>query len=138
MFKEFRAFIARGNVLDLAVAVIIGAAFNKIVTSVVNDLIMPVVGLILGKVSFENIYIALNGEKYETLAAAKAAGAPTLNVGLLVNAVIDFLIVAFVIFLIVKGANSLRKQEAEAPPAPVEPPEETKLLREIRDALTKR
>ena len=137
MLKEFKAFIARGNVLDLAVAVIIGGAFGKIVTSVVNDLIMPLIGLILGKVSFENLYVPLGGEKYPTLAAAKAAGAATLNVGLFLNAVIDFVIVAFVIFLVVKGANTVKKKEEAAPAAPPEPSEEVKLLREIRDSLKK-
>ena len=138
MLKEFRAFIARGNVLDLAVAVIIGGAFGKIITSLVNDMLMPVIGLLLGKVSFANLFVALNGEKYPSLDAAKAAGAATINYGLFINAVIDFLIVAFVIFMIVKGATSLQKSKEEAPAPPPEPPADVKLLTEIRDLLKER
>lgn len=137
MLKEFRAFIARGNVLDLAVAVIIGGAFGKIITSLVNDVLMPVIGLLLGKISFANLFFALDGNKYPSVEAAKAAGAGTINYGLFINAVIDFLIVAFVIFLVVKGANSLQKKKEEAPAPPPEPPAEVKLLTEIRDALRK-
>ena len=137
MLKEFRAFIARGNVLDLAVAVIIGGAFGKIISSLVNDMLMPVIGLILGKISFANLFFALDGNQYQTLEAAKAAGAGTISYGLFINSVIDFLIVAFVIFLVVKGANSLQKRKEEAPAAPPEPPAEVKLLTEIRDALRK-
>src|SRR3984957_7868823 len=111
MFSEFRKFIARGNVLDLAIGVIIGAAFGKIVTSVVTDLLMPVIGLALGKVDFSNLFISLNGQHFDTLADAKKAAAPTLNYGLFINTVIDFLIVAFVIFLIVKQVNRFHKPE---------------------------
>jgi large conductance mechanosensitive channel len=118
MFSEFRKFIARGNVLDLAIGVIIGAAFGKIVTSVVTDLLMPVIGLALGKVDFSNLFISLNGQHFDTLADAKKAAAPTFNYGLFLNSVIEFLIVAFVIFIIVKQVNRLMKP-AEAPPAPV-------------------
>jgi large conductance mechanosensitive channel len=137
LFKDFRAFIARGNVLDLAVAVIIGGAFGKIISSLVNDLLMPVIGLLLGKISFANLFFALDGKSYPSLDAAKAAGVGTINYGLFINAVIDFLIVAFVIFLVVKGANSLQKKKEEAPAPPPEPPAEVKLLTEIRDALRK-
>ena len=114
MFKEFKNFIMRGNVLDLAVAVIIGAAFGKIVTSLVNDILMPPLGLALKNVDFSNLYVDLSGGHHPTLAAAKAAGDATINYGLFLNNVIDFLIVAFVIFLIIQQANRLKK----APAAP--------------------
>jgi large conductance mechanosensitive channel len=117
MFGEFKKFVMRGNVMDLAVGVIIGAAFGKIVTSLVDDVLMPVIGLAAGKLDFSNLFVSLNGQSYPTLAAAKAAAAPTLNYGLFINAVIQFLIVAFVIFLIVKQVNRL--MPAPPPPAPV-------------------
>src|ERR1700744_4629280 len=101
LVKEFRDFVARGNVVDLAVGVIIGAAFGKIVTSMVNDVLMPPIGLILGHVDFSNLFIHLSGTHYDTLAAAKAAGAPTINYGMFINNVVDFLIVAFVIFMMI-------------------------------------
>lgn len=100
--KDFRDFIARGNVVDLAVGVVIGAAFGKIVSSMVSDILLPPIGLLLGKVDFSNLFIALNDAHYDTLAAAKAAGVPTVNYGIFLNNVIDFLIVAFVIFLVVR------------------------------------
>src|ERR1700722_14058685 len=109
MFAEFKKFIMRGNVLDLAIGVIIGAAFGKIVTSLVNDMLMPMLSLITGKVDFSNLFVSLNGQHYDTLADAKKAAAPTLNYGLFVNTVIEFLIIAFVIFLIVKQVNRLMK-----------------------------
>ena len=115
MFSEFRKFIARGNVLDLAIGVIIGAAFGKIVTSMVNDILMPVIGLAIGKVDFSNLFVSLNGQHYDTLADAKKAAAPTLNFGLFLNTVIEFLIIAFVIFLIVKQVNRLMKPPEAAP-----------------------
>src|ERR1700735_4540722 len=115
MFKEFRDFIMRGNVLDLAVAVIIGAAFGKIVTSLVNDILMPPLGLALKNVDFSNLYVDLSGGHHPTLAAAKAAGDATINYGLFLNNVIDFVIVAFVIFLIIQQANRLKKGPAAAP-----------------------
>ena len=119
MFKEFRAFIMRGNVLDLAVAVIIGGAFGKIVTSFVNDVIMPPIGLLLGNVDFSNLFINLSGAPYKTLEEAKKAGAPAIAYGIFLNAVIDFLIVAAVIFLVVRTANRLQQlREAPAPAAP--------------------
>jgi large conductance mechanosensitive channel len=117
MWKEFRKFIARGNVIDLAIGVIIGGAFGKIVTSLVNDVVMPPIGLILGKVDFSNLFIDLSGTGYATLAAAQEAGAPTINYGAFINAVINFLIVAFVIFLVVRQINKLQKKE-EAKPEP--------------------
>jgi large conductance mechanosensitive channel len=107
MLKEFRDFAMRGNVVDLAVGVIIGAAFGKIVTSFVNDVLMPPIGLLLGGVDFSNIFITLSHNSYSTLAEAKAAGAATLNVGVFLNAIIDFLIVAFVIFLLVRQMNRM-------------------------------
>jgi large conductance mechanosensitive channel len=116
MFKEFRQFIMRGNVLDLAVAVIIGAAFGKIVTSLVNDILMPPLGLALKNVDFENLFIDLSGGHYATLAQAKAAGDATLNYGAFINNVIDFLIVALVIFLVVKAANQTKRAPAPPPP----------------------
>ena len=116
MFKEFKEFIARGNVIDLAVGIIIGAAFGKIVTSLVNDIIMPPIGLALGRVDFKDLFINLSGTNYDTLERAKAAAAPTINYGLFINTVIEFLIVAFVIFLIVKSINRMRRQPEELPP----------------------
>jgi large conductance mechanosensitive channel len=115
MFKEFRNFIMRGNVLDLAVAVIIGAAFGKIVTSLVNDILMPPLGLALKNVDFTNLFVDLSGGHHDTLAQAKAAGDATLNYGVFLNNVIDFLIVAFVIFLIIQQANKLKKTPPTAP-----------------------
>jgi large conductance mechanosensitive channel len=114
MWKEFKQFIARGNVIDLAVAVIIGAAFGKIITSFVNDILMPPIGLLLGNVDFANLFITLSGDSYATLAEAQAAGAATINYGVFINTIIDFLIVAFAIFLLVKQVNRLKKP---APPA---------------------
>lgn len=107
LLKEFQTFAARGNVLDLAVGVIVGAAFGKIVTSLVNDVIMPPIGLLLGKVDFSGLYVNLSGKAYDSLAAAKAAGAPTINYGMFINSLIDFLIVAFVIFLLVRQINKM-------------------------------
>jgi large conductance mechanosensitive channel len=114
MFKEFREFAMKGNVLDLAVGIIIGAAFGKIITSFVNDVLMPPVGLVLGKVDFSNLFIDLSGQNHVTLKAAKEAGAATLNYGLFLNSIIDFLIVAFAVFLLIRQVNKLKRQE----PAP--------------------
>ena len=114
MFKEFKEFIMRGNVLDLAVAVIIGAAFGRIVTSFVNDIVMPPIGVLTGKVDFSNLFIDLSGANHPTLAAAKAAGAATINYGLFLNTVVDFVIVAFVIFLVIRQANRFKAQPAPA------------------------
>jgi large conductance mechanosensitive channel len=118
MFKEFKAFIMRGNVLDLAVAVIIGGAFGKIVSSLVSDVIMPPIGLLLGSVDFGSLFINLSGTSYASLAEAQAAGAPTINYGLFINAVIDFLIVAIVIFLVIRAANRLQQLQAQPAAAP--------------------
>ena len=114
--SEFRSFIMRGNVVDLAVGLIIGAAFGKIVTSLVNDLLMPPLGLILGKVDFSNLFIDLSGKGYPSVAAAKDAGAPTINYGVFINNVIDFIIVAFAVFLLVRGINRLHKPAPAAAP----------------------
>jgi large conductance mechanosensitive channel len=135
MLGEFKKFAMRGNVIDLAVGVIIGASFTGIVTSLVNDIIMPPVGLVLGGVDFANFFVVLKGAPAETLAAAKAAKDVTLNYGLFVNAIINFLIVAFVLFLLIRQINKLAP-----PPAAAEPvtPEDVLLLREIRDSLKNR
>jgi large conductance mechanosensitive channel len=109
MYKEFRDFIMRGNVLDLAIGIIIGSAFGRIVTSLVNDLIMPPIGLLLGKVDFTSLYINLSGGNYATRADAQKAGAATLNYGLFINTIIDFLIVAIVIFFIIRAVNHFKK-----------------------------
>jgi len=118
MFKEFKEFAMRGNVIDLAVGVIIGAAFGKIVSSLVDDIIMPPIGRILGHVNFTDFFVSLNGTHYETLADAKKAAAPTLNYGLFINTVINFLIVAFCIFLLVQQINRLAKKPQPADQAP--------------------
>jgi len=115
MWKEFRDFIKRGNVIDLAVAVIIGAAFGKIVTALVDGVIMPPIGLVLGKVDFSELFIDLSGKGYPTLAAAKVAGAPVITYGAFLNTVINFVIVAFVIFLIIKAVNRSKAKPDEAP-----------------------
>jgi len=123
MFKEFREFAMRGNVLDMAVGIIIGIAFGAIVTSLVNDIIMPPLGLALGSVDFSNLFINLSGGSYATLEAAKEAGAVTINYGVFVNSVINFIIIAFVLFLIVRSMNKLkRKEEAPAEPTTKECP----------------
>ena len=122
MWREFREFAMRGNVVDLAVGIILGAAVTTIVNSLVNDLIMPPLGLAIGGIDFSNFFVTLKGGSYPTLEAAKAAGAVTVNYGLFINAVIRFVIVAFVIFLLVKQINRLQRQEAKAPPAPPDPP----------------
>jgi large conductance mechanosensitive channel len=114
MLKEFRDFAARGNVIDLAVGVVIGAAFGKIVSSLVSDVIMPPIGLVMGHVDFSNLFVSLSGTHYDSLAAAKAAGAPTINYGLFLNTVVDFAIVAFVIFILVRQINKLTKKDKPA------------------------
>jgi len=119
MLREFKTFLMRGNVVDLAVAVVLGAAFGAIVTSFVNDLLMPPIGLLLGGMSFSDLFVSLSGRSYPTLAAAKAAGAPTLNYGVFINAIINFVIVAFAVFLLVRQANRLK-----GPPPPAAPTRE--------------
>jgi large conductance mechanosensitive channel len=143
LLKEFRDFALRGNVMDMAVGVIIGAAFGKIVASMVDDLLMPPIGQILGQVDFSDLFIDLSGTAPETLAAAKAAGAATINYGVFINAVVNFSIVAFALFMLVKGVNVLRRQaereKAAAPPPPPPPPSaEVQALHEIRDLLRAR
>ena len=139
MWREFREFAMRGNVVDLAVGIILGAAFTTIVNSLVNDIIMPPLGLAIGGLDFSNFFVTLKGGSYPTLEAAKAAGAVTINYGLFLNAVLRFIIVAFAIFLLVKQINRLKRQEAaEAPPPPPEPPRQELLLAEIRDLLSAR
>ncbi len=135
--KEFKAFAMKGNVVDMAVGVIIGGAFGKIISSMVNDLIMPPISLVLGDKGFTEFYYALDGKTYETLAKAKEAGAPILAYGNFLQILIDFTILAFLIFLMVKGVNSMKKKEAEAPSVSAEPTATEKLLTEIRDSLKK-
>ena len=136
MWREFREFAMRGNVVDLAVGIILGVAFTTIVNSLVNDIIMPPLGLLIGGIDFANFFLTLKGGSYPTLEAAKAAGAVTINYGLFINAVIRFVIVAFAIFLLVKQINRLRwQEEAKEPAAPPEPPRQEVLLAEIRDLL---
>jgi large conductance mechanosensitive channel len=117
MLKDFKEFVMRGNVLDLAVAVIIGAAFGKIVSSLVNDVIMPPIGLVLGNVDFSNLFINLSGTSYKSFAEAKAAGAATINYGVFLNAVVDFAIVAFVIFLLIRTVSRMKRLHAAPAPA---------------------
>ena len=132
MFKEFKEFAMRGNVIDLAVGVVIGASFGKIVTSLVEDIIMPPIGYITGGIDFSSLFVALNGQTYPSLDAAKKAGAATLNYGVFINVIIQFLIVAFVLFLLVRQINKLAKP---APAAAAPPPKSEVLLGEIRDLL---
>jgi len=118
MLKEFKAFAMRGNVIDMAIGIVIGLAFGKIITSMVNDIIMPPIGLLLGKVDFATLFINLSGKPYATLADAKAASAATINYGAFINTVIEFIIIAFVIFLIVSQINKMKQKEEAAPAAP--------------------
>lgn len=141
MFKEFRDFIARGNVMDMAVGIIMGAAFTAIVNSMVGDLIMPIIGVLTSGVDFADKFLALDGNAYATLKAAKDAGAPVLTYGVFINAVINFMIVSFVVFLLVKNVNKIKdmaikdtKKGVKAAP----PPADVQLLTEIRDLLAKK
>ncbi len=131
MLKEFKTFAMKGNVLDMAIGVIIGGAFGKIVTSLVNDVIMPPIGMLLGNVDFKQLSVTLRQ-------ASDAAPAVTVNYGMFINTIVDFLIIAFVIFAVVKGINSMKKKEEAAPAAPAAPPADVQLLAEIRDLLKKR
>jgi large conductance mechanosensitive channel len=138
MFQEFKKFAMRGNVVDMAVGIIIGASFGKIISSLVNDVIMPPIGMLMGSVDFSQLYINLGDTAFETLALAQEAGAPTINYGVFLNHVLDFLIVAFAIFMVIRGMNKMKKQEEEKPAEPPKPSDEVVLLTEIRDALGNR
>ena len=135
MLNEFKKFAMRGNVVDMAVGIIIGAAFGKIVSSIVNDIIMPPIGLLMGGVDFSNLFVDLSASGYASLAAAEEAGAPIIKYGVFINTVLDFLIVAFAIFMVIRAMNSMKKKEEEKPAEPPKPSEEVVLLTEIRDAL---
>ena len=138
MFKEFKEFALRGNMVDLAIGVIIGAAFGAIVSSLVDDVFMPLIGLIIGGIDFSNLFIVLsnpNDVPVPSLAAAQAAGVATLNIGLFINALVKFIIIAIVLFFVVKGINMLRRKPEPAPEVPPAPTREEVLLTEIRDAL---
>jgi large conductance mechanosensitive channel len=139
MLQEFKTFAMRGNVVDMAVGVIIGGAFGAIVSALVSDILMPVVGVATGGVNFKDQFIALDGKTYATMDLAKEAGVATLNYGSVIDATIKFIVVAFVLFMVIKGMNSAKKKEeaAPAPAAPAEPPAQEKLLAEIRDLLKK-
>lgn len=137
MLEEFKKFAMRGNVVDMAVGIVIGAAFGKIVSSFVNDVIMPPIGLLMGGVDFGNLFINLGEGTYTSLALAEEAGAPIIKYGVFINTVLDFLIVAFAIFMLIKGLNSMKKKEAEKPSEPPKPSAEEALLTEIRDLLAK-
>ena len=142
MLKEFKEFAMRGNVVDMAVGIIIGASFGAIVSSLVGDVLMPVMGLFLGGVDFSNLFVLLRDGAtpgpYASLAAAKEAGAVAVGYGVLINTVVNFLIVAFALFLVIKGMNATRKQQAAAPAPPPAPSKEEALLTEIRDLLARR
>jgi len=135
MLNEFKKFAMRGNVVDMAVGIVIGAAFGKIVSSIVNDVVMPPIGMLMGGVDFSNLFIDLSGAGYASLALAEEAGAPLIKYGVFINTVLDFVIVAFAIFMVIKGMNSLKKKEEEAPAEPPKPSPEVELLTEIRDSL---
>ena len=136
MLKEFKEFAMRGNVMDMAVGIIIGAAFGKIVTSLVNDVVMPPIGLLMGNVDFGNLFVNLSMDSdFASVAAAEAAGAPIVKYGMFINTVLDFAIVAFAIFLLIRAINKLKKKQEAAPAAPPAPSAQEKLLAEIRDLL---
>ena len=138
MMKEFKEFAVKGNMIDMAVGIIIGAAFKSVVSSLVKDVIMPPIGKMLGNVDFSQLFISLGDAGYATIKEAEAAAAPIIKYGAFIQSVVDFLIIAFVIFVMVKGINSMKKKEEAAPePAPAEPAEDIVLLREIRDSLKK-
>ena len=143
MLKEFKEFAMRGNVLDMAVGIIIGAAFGTIVKSLVNDILMPPIGLLLGGVDFTNFFVVLKegaevAAPYAALADAQAAGAVTINYGVFINSIISFLIVAFAIFIVIRWMNKMKKKQEEKPAEAPKPSEEVLLLRDIRDALKAR
>jgi large conductance mechanosensitive channel len=138
MLDEFKKFAMRGNVVDMAVGIIIGGAFGKIISSFVADVIMPPIGMLMGNVDFSQLFINLSDVSYESLALAQEAGAPTINYGVFINTVLDFLIVAFAIFMVIRGMNKMKKKEEEKPAEPAKPSEEVQLLTDIRDALKSR
>ena len=138
MLKEFKEFAMRGNVVDMAVGIIIGAAFGKIVSSLVADVIMPPIGLLMGNMDFSQLYLNLSGTEFASLAAAQEAGAATINYGLFINAILDFLIVAFAIFMVIRGMNKLKRKAEEAPAEEPKASIEVQLLTEIRDSLRAR
>lgn len=142
MWSEFYEFISKGNVVGLAVGLMMGAAFNSIINSMINDILMPVISVITSGISFDQWFIALNGQTYENLAAAQAAGAPLITIGNFISAIINFLIVALVLFFLMKGMttamNAAKKKEEAKEEAPAEPSEDVKLLTEIRDLLAKK
>jgi len=142
MLKEFKEFAMKGNVVDMAVGIVIGAAFGTIVSSLVSDVIMPPIGILLGNVDFSNLfYVVKEGAipgPYETVALAAEAGAVTINWGVFIMTIISFIILAIAVFFVIRGINNMRKQEEEAPEAPPEPSAEEKLLTEIRDLLKNR
>jgi large conductance mechanosensitive channel len=138
VLKEFKEFAIKGNVIDMAVGVVIGGAFGKIVGSLVTDIIMPPIGLLLGKVDFTNLFLNLSGTPVASLAEAKAKGLATLNYGVFINTTFEFLIIAFTIFMVIKQINRLKREAPAAPAAPPEPSNEEKLLTEIRDLLKKK
>lgn len=137
MLAEFKKFIMKGNMIDMAVGIIIGAAFGTVVKSLVADVIMPPIGMVLGGIDFSNLFVALDGKEYASLAAAQAAGAATVNYGMFLNNCITLLIVGFAVFMLIKGINTMQAKEEEKPAEPPKPSEEVLLLREIRDSLAK-
>jgi len=138
MLDEFKSFAMRGNVVDMAVGIIIGGAFGKIISSFVSDIIMPPIGMLMGNVDFSQLFVNLSDTTYETLALAQEAGAPTINYGAFINTVLDFVIIAFAIFMVIRGMNNMKKKEEEKPAEPEKPSEEVQLLTDIRDALKNR
>ncbi len=141
MLKEFKEFAIKGNMIDMAIGIVIGAAFGAIISSLVDDVFMPLIGLLIGGLDFSNWFILLGdagGTSISTIEAAKEAGISTLNIGLFVNAIVKFVIIAFALFMVVKGINSMKRQEEEKPAAPAAPPAQEVLLGEIRDLLSKK
>jgi len=138
IIREFKQFAIKGNAIDLAIGIIIGVAFGKVVSSIVNDIIMPPISILLGKVDFSGMFLDLSGKGYATLAEARAAGTPVLAFGAFINTIIEFVIIAFVIFLIVKQMNKMKRKEEEKPSVPAKPTKEEEILSEIRDILKKK
>ena len=138
MLSEFKEFVAKGNVLDLAIGVIMGGSFGKIVSTFTDGIIMPPIGMLMGGVNFNELFIDLSGKGFKTLEEAKKAAAPVITYGALINNIIDFVIVSFVLFLLIKKVNKMKNEQPPAPAAPPPPSAEQKLLGEIRDLLAKR